>query len=132
MNTCYDDIYSRIKDPIKWFDEMAVPRYCDFHPAKLANIHANQVVLFLLACQYCEAKFNVAYSTNRYNEYPIADLVVNSSIKEINNSFYTPDPPNTNCCDTGLSMTTDVLDILEIWKMTDEWKKVDWQPELSS
>jgi len=28
----YDDIRSRIKDAIRWWDDNGVPRYCDFSP----------------------------------------------------------------------------------------------------
>jgi len=32
----YDDIRSRIGDPIRWWDDNGVPRYCDFSPGNVA------------------------------------------------------------------------------------------------
>ena len=42
MNTEYDDIRALIAEPPRWWDEFAVPRYCDFHPRRAANIYARE------------------------------------------------------------------------------------------
>jgi hypothetical protein len=39
----YEDILSRIAEPPRWFDEQGVPRYCEFAPHRIANIHARRM-----------------------------------------------------------------------------------------
>jgi hypothetical protein len=62
MHTTYADILDRINEPPKWFDEHAVPRYCDFAPREVAYIYAQEAVLVLIHCQNCKAGFRVAFS----------------------------------------------------------------------
>jgi hypothetical protein len=51
MNTEYDDIRALTAEPPKWWDEFAVPRYCDFRPRSAANIYAREAALLLIECQ---------------------------------------------------------------------------------
>lgn len=117
MHTTYADILDRINEPPKWFDECAVPRYCDFAPREVAYIHAQEAVLVLIHCQNCKAEFRVAFSEINTNDQLwnaekkvklIADL-----IKDRKLSY--GDPPNINCCDAGPSMNSNPLRVLEYW-----------------
>lgn len=56
MFACYHDIMSKLGCPL-WFDENAVPRYCEFHPHYLANIYADEAVLLHVGCQVCHIPF---------------------------------------------------------------------------
>lgn len=38
MHASYSDITDRLGEP-QWWDENAVPRYCEFEPARVANIY---------------------------------------------------------------------------------------------
>lgn len=58
MHTCYNDILSRVSEDPKWFDEHAVPRYCEFSPDECADIYARQVCLLLAECQNCAREFH--------------------------------------------------------------------------
>ena len=53
MDRNYLDISSRIAEAPTWFDECAVPRYCQFYPQYMANIYAREGVLVEIACQFC-------------------------------------------------------------------------------
>jgi hypothetical protein len=48
----YDDILSKIPEAPQWFDEHAVPRYCEFAPDRCADIHCAEAVLIRITCQY--------------------------------------------------------------------------------
>jgi hypothetical protein len=61
--TEYRDIRERIPEPPTWFDECAVPRYCDFTPHYAANIYAREAVLFLIECQACGHQFRVCLTS---------------------------------------------------------------------
>jgi hypothetical protein len=100
MNICYSDIMDKIPEPPKWFDENAVPRFCNFHPNKVANIYANEVVLVEIACQACQHKFLVAFSCTTYNEDKLSDMV--KSFQETK--------------DAGPSMNSETKSVVEFWK----------------
>lgn len=62
MHHCYDDILSRIPEEPIWFDEHAVPRYCEFDPKRVANAYADEVALVEVTCQSCGRLFHVAFA----------------------------------------------------------------------
>jgi hypothetical protein len=62
VNHCYDDILTRITEEPSWFDEHAVPRYCEFAPNKVANIYTNEAALVEVTCHHCRRLFRVAFS----------------------------------------------------------------------
>jgi hypothetical protein len=111
MNTEYDDIRSRIAEPPKWWDEFAVPRYCDFHPRRAANIYAREAALLLIECQACGTKFRVCMSAGR----GVAEVIGAGSI-------HYGDPPNIRCCEAGPTMNCVDVRILEYWRRPD----FDW------
>src|SRR3990167_7639810 len=62
MHHHYEDIRSLTDAEPAWFDEHAVPRYCEFGTDRLANIYAEEACLALIRCQNCGRKFRVAFS----------------------------------------------------------------------
>jgi len=119
MHCSYDDIRERIQEPPKWFDEFAVPRYCEFSPKKVANIHAREVVLVLIRCQHCEKKFEVSFTelnlidelwdrSTRKKLKNISDLIEDGTLRY-------GDPPNVGCCGSGPTMNSVAIRVLEYW-----------------
>ena len=127
MNQDYEDIRNRIKEEPKWFDEQAVPRYCDFAPRECADIYAQEAALVLIQCQACQHQFKVAftrssmsdvqhYIAKRKGEPPkLADFIKNQTI-------HYGDPPNVHCCAAGPTMNCDDVRVLEYWHRPEfEW-----------
>lgn len=118
MHTYYADILDRIPEPPKWFDEHAVPRYCDFSPRELANIYANEAALVLIRCQACNSEFQVAFS-----EVNTRDLLWNAEKKKVKTiadliverRLHYGDPPNMRCCDAGPTMNSVPVRVVEYW-----------------
>lgn len=138
MHHHYNDITDRIGSKPKWWDEHAVPRYCDFHPDQTANIYANEVVLLLIACQDCGHEFPVCMSQSRgemaMRAYNI--LVEKHMRKPTDEEFsgqmerwslasqietdtiHYGDPPNAcppSCC-AGSTMNSIPLRVLQYWR----------------
>ncbi|HZO44733.1 MAG TPA: hypothetical protein VFB68_02515 [Xanthobacteraceae bacterium] len=119
MHTDYDDIRSRIGEPPQWFDENAVPRYCTFHPSRLASIYAKEGVLAEITCQGCGEGFLVAFS-----ELNIWQLLIASkdrperTLAELIRSkeLHYGDPPNIGCCRGGESMNSEPRRVIEYWR----------------
>jgi hypothetical protein len=107
----YDDIMSRIAEPPVWFDEHAVPRYCEFAPNKLANICAGETALVEIACQCCRRVFRVAFSKLNWPNDSIAEAI------QAKNLHY-GDPPNV-CCMPGAAMNSVPHRVIEYWRRHD-------------
>lgn len=122
MHHFYEDIITPLGDPI-WWDEYAVPRYCEFSPKVVANIYAHEVVFFLIACQACRTPFKVAMSFGTVPDIvmkrtPLADRVKNDTL-------HYGDPPNIACCGPGPTMNCLDIKVLEFWRQEDmEWARV--------
>jgi hypothetical protein len=116
MNTEYNDIRSRIPEPPKWWDEFAVPRYCDFHPSSAANIYARAAVLILIECQACGRKFRVCMSAGRLLANAVRD-----------GSLHYGDPPNVRCCEAGPSMNCIDVRVIEYWHR----QRLEWSRDAS-
>lgn len=118
MHTHYDDILDRIPELPKWFDELAVPRYCDFSPQKLAFIYAKEAALVLIRCQACERKFHVAFSegnaVDRSNDGKRSFAITIANLISERRLHY-GDPPNVRCCSSGASMNSVPVRVLEYW-----------------
>lgn len=114
MKQNYVDIYSRIPESPKWYDENGVPRYSGFCPEDVADIYACEAALFLIECQGCGRQFTVAISEDRFLSGKIADSIQDSCLTY-------GDPPNVGCCRVGASMTTETLRVLEYWKRLKVW-----------
>lgn len=113
MNASYADIIDRIYEPPLWWDENAVPRYSIFTPHEASNIYADEVVLLRIRCQACHREFDVCMSKGHLDSgHPLAYLIRDSSI-------HYGDPPNIGCCDVGLAMNSEPLQVLQYWKQLD-------------
>ena len=122
MHTYYADIVKRIEQPPTWFDECAVPRYCNFTPNDISDVYANECALVLIACQNCGQKFKVAMSSNILSEYQVGNAIREKYI-------HYGDPPNIGCCGAGPTMNCDDLKVLEFWKRSPESHEWEHQPE---
>jgi len=121
----YEDIISRIAEPPRWFDEQGVPRYCDFAPRRIANIHARECALLAIECQNCGRPFVVALDDRAANRKVIsrpgqerewrtlADIIRSHQIQY-------RDPPNVECCPVGATMTSTTRRVLEYWERIQE------------
>ena len=127
MNNEFKDILVRIHEKPKWWDEMGVPRYCEFHPSETANIYADETMLMLIQCQDCKKRYKVC-STSRgglYKKYLGQD-----GHNKIWEPWHYGDPPN-NCgddCIGGATMNVELIRILEYWVRNEEteynWERV--------
>lgn len=125
MNHHYEDIRSRISEEPRWWDEHAVPRYCDFKPTEVADIHADEAVLIVIACQSCGHRFKVALTSSRWSRL---DLTTKRSRPKLSEypvgEVGWGDPPNIDCCGAGPTMTSDTVGVLEFWELQDfEWTR---------
>jgi hypothetical protein len=129
MNRCYSDILDRIKEEPKWFDENAVPRYCNINVNDVADIYAYEVLFAKIACQACQHEFVVAFSCGRYNPdtYLTPKVIQYLSDPDEFGPLLYGDPPNINCCDAGPTMNSEFKSIIEFWKHDDNhnWFRVD-------
>lgn len=110
MNHDYADIRDRIGEPPIWFDENAVPRYCEFAPADCANIYACEAVLAEVACQGCGDMFQVAFTRMQYAN---GGKSLKAAIAD--RSLYYGDPPNVGCCGSGPTMNSVPRRVLQYW-----------------
>lgn len=119
MNCSYKDITDKLGEPI-WWDEYAVPRYCEFHPNKVGNIYAEEVILLEIGCQECGFRYKVAMSYC-YEGKSLTERVQNKQV-------HYGDPPNYCACSAGATMSCIDIRVLEFWKQEDlEWIR---KPEL--
>lgn len=122
MNCGYEDIRSRIAEKPRWFDEHAVPRYCEFTPKALADIYATEAVLAEIACNGCGHKFNVAISFNYLDAVRRNTESLEALIKS--RCLHYGDPPNVGCCASGPTMNSDMVRVIEYWRMGDDFEWV--------
>lgn len=119
MHHNYSDIRNLTKASPKWHDEHGVPRYCDFHPDKVANIYAAEAALVLIKCQACRTKFYVAFSEQNLKHKLWDDgqrkrvAFLSDLISE--RTLHYGDPPNTQCCGAGPSMNSVPILVVEYW-----------------
>lgn len=127
MKRYYEDILSRIAEPPTWFDRNGTPRYGEFRPSLVPNIYASEVVLFLIQCQACHREFRVAIEKAR-TDIPKEDTLAG----RIPHLYY-GDPPNTDCCSVGPTMSSDSIQVLEYWvKENLKWvRKSEYEVDLA-
>lgn len=125
MNHHYADILDHIPDPPQWWDEKAVPRFCEFAPSEIANIYADEASLLLIACQSCGREFKVAMSRSTFDRHIGRQPFLANDIKA--NRITYGDPPNARCCATGPAMNAVEIRVLEYWQRNHlfEWNRVD-------
>ena len=121
MNNPYTDIRSRIPEPPRWWDENAVPRYCDFSPSEAADIYAEECALVRIACQACGEAFDVCFSSSALSRVR-GEQGVAEDIRS--NGLAFGDPPNSRCCPAGPTMSSDTVRVLEYWRRAPwEWTR---------
>lgn len=118
MNADYSDIRNLIAVEPSWWDEHAVPRYCEFTPRDVANIYADTVCLVRITCQGCGREFKVAFSESQM------DKVLHPNRPSLEEAVKTRtlhygDPPNVNCC-AGNTMNSEPREVLEFWQRPDD------------
>ena len=121
MNHRYADILDRIPEEPLWWDENAVPRYCQFGPRENANIYADEIVLLLIQCQECAKEYRVCLSQTRYDLYnPYDPDKPYPSLTRLvqDGQIHYGDPPNDcdeGCC-AGATMNSVAVRVLEFWR----------------
>lgn len=123
MNHHYRDITDKLGAP-QWWDEHAVPRYCDFSPDESADIYAKEVALVLIECQSCETEFRVCFSSSR-TIWVRGALTQHSLAGDVERSLiHFGDPPNAGCCPAGPTMNSIPRRVLEFWSQD---ARFDWK-----
>lgn len=125
MNHHYTDIRDRIAGPPKWWDENAVPRYCEFGPRETANIYATEVALLEIACQGCGQRFKVCMASSLTSRISSGALLGSLSELVEAREIHYGDPPNVGCCPAGPTMNSVPLRVIEFWVTTTslEWRR---------
>jgi hypothetical protein len=122
MKIYYGDILSRISVTPSWWDDNGVPRYGEFHPELAPNIYAEEVALYLIKCQACEAEFKVTRTWDKIYSYWSKNATKPSKLIP---ELYYGDPPNNRCCSVGPTMNSVSVKVLEFWqKRSSKWFRV--------
>lgn len=137
MKPLYSDILERLGDPL-WWDQRGVPRYEPFHPS-MVGIDADVVVLATIQCQFCGHPFRVAIEIDHWDHPRIVATAWNDGERVVEalqrESVGYGDPPRllTPCCEAGVTATSEIHGIHEVWvfgmrdKVT-KWYKVEgWE-----
>ena len=123
MHQHYTDITDKLGEP-QWYDECGVPRYCDFHPSRVNNIYANEVVLLEIVCQNCGQLFQAAMTQDSFDI--ISGRSTSLAEQVINQTIHYGDPPNSGCCPVGATMNSIPLWVIEYWQRGAimQWERV--------
>lgn len=109
LHTYYGDILDRIPGEPLWWDENAVPRYCEFSPGYLANIYASEAVLLLISCQIgAHHHFHVAMSRQLPAEVDLATEIQEKRI-------HYGDPPVVAYCSSPDANSV-AIQVLQYWR----------------
>jgi hypothetical protein len=128
MNHHYSDIRERIAEPPKWWDECAVPRYCDFKPDETANIYAEEVALVEIQCQECATPFLVAFASSAMDRAIYKAPSIAESITK--GTLHYGDPPNVGCCIAGATMNCIDVRVVEYWNKKRAFLEWERDPSL--
>lgn len=122
MRHHYNDIRRHIAQDPKWFDEHGAPRYDDFEPSLSANIYATQVVLLRVHCQNCDHPFDACMSWSHYDAIT-GGCKIGLEEQVRDHSIHYGDPPNIECCPSGVSMNSVPRQVLQFWKRGYSWER---------
>lgn len=130
MLNSFDDIRSRITEPPTWFDCNGVPRYGDFHPTLSPNIYADQVLLYEIACQACNARFLVEENWSSMDFNCIAHGRPNPTLQDrvVNVDIHFGDPPCWDCA--GATMNCIDIKTVQFWDRENEDREWERQPNM--
>jgi hypothetical protein len=120
----YEDIKSRINEPVKWYTSQGYPRYCDFEPRE-AGVYVKYAILVEIQCQSCHQSFMVGEGYNRENWAAVIrgdkENFLND-IEKIVKHYHYGDPPRHSCPGAGDTMNCDDIRFVEVWEQKDwEW-----------
>lgn len=131
MKGSYDDILSRIADPVLWHDENGAPRFAPFAPALRADPVTGETALVEVACRACRRAFRVCCS--RAQAVDGAASSVAQEIRAGNAALYGAPPCHTteleratgmDGCAAGEAMPSVAVQVLEYWcRMGDAWER---------
>lgn len=114
MKQDYSDITDKLGKPL-WWDEAGCPRYEPFQPCMANDFYAHEVALLRVACQNCHAEHIVCVSSGHKDKRPFANRP---------QPLAYGDPPR-GCCQVGASMTSETIEVLEMWTYKDgKWVMV--------
>lgn len=152
MKQHYEDILEAVDKPVIWWTENGVPRFHAFDPQDACDIHANEAALVHIECQACNEKFLVCFTSSDMKRldkkaesagvHVLATLYAKKEIsfKDIldaaekayktladrikEGTLRYGDPPNIWCCNTGPTMNSEMISVLEYWyKEQYKWKR---------
>jgi hypothetical protein len=112
----YEDIRSRITDPILWWDDNGVPRYCEFDPSR-CGIYDDVAALVEVQCQSCGRRFLVAVTYDRLTRQQLGDAYRRPARGDIG-SFHYGDPPShgREGCAAGDTMNVESVRVVQFWE----------------
>lgn len=112
----YQDVIEAAGRPPLWFTEAGVPRYADYHPT-LLGVYDEVAGLFLVACQYCQERFEVGAGTPRRSVARImASDFEEVSLQKFLADWTCGDPPRHACPGGGETMSAVELGVLQAWE----------------
>jgi hypothetical protein len=120
----YEDIRSRITDPILWWDDNGVPRYCEFDPSR-CGIYDAVAALIEVACQACGKGFLAAVTYDRRTLQELGDAYQRPTPGHVG-SFHYGDPPahRSEGCAAGDTMNVESVRVLQFWEReAGEWRR---------
>ncbi len=133
MRQFYSEILAAFQEPPRWYSWEGYPRWVDFHPRHVDDIYAYMVALCRIACQNCGHEFFVAQSANIMDKYHVEEtcgddlaFCIGEGVRRIAYG----DPPNVQCCASGPTMNSVMLEVVEFWERDNvgaEWHR---DPEL--
>jgi hypothetical protein len=119
MWTWYSDILDLAPTRPLWWDEQAVPRFCQFAPDKVSNFYAREAALLLVRCQFGPAHcFVVAVSVPQQEGTTLADEIRAGTI-------HYGDPPRIAECGDG-DANSIAIRVLQYWRYICEPRPARW------
>ena len=117
MLRSYGDIRSRITDPIRWWDDNGVPRYCDFSPEE-CGVSDVVVALVEVGCQACMERFRVAVTFDRESLRQVGWRYALPTAGNIGSFRYGDPPIHSHGIDgcVGNTMSSESIRVLEFWQ----------------
>lgn len=121
MKRYYGDILSRIPEAPTFFEMGGVPRWGEFTPRESADPYAQEVALVEISCQLCDTRFNVLFEHRSHHQGPsIAETIDKGELRY-------RDPPNVGCCDSGATMSSETVRVVEYWTRDGGEFHTEWQ-----
>lgn len=133
MHQHYHDILALTDRKPVWWQEGGIPRFCEFAPQELPDIYADEAAILLIKCQACGEKFYVSMSTNQSTRFGTALRNANGNNERAlaaqdkysiaarirAGTLHWGDPPNIDCCASGASMTSELIQVVEYHRRRD-------------